>query len=254
MAHNNKNTTYGFLRTLYQHIFPLWIKHLIKEFDKDDTVLDLGCGKNSPLQHLKVIFSVGVDSFYPYLEESRQKLIHNAYIYADIKSIEFMPKSFDVVIALDVLEHLDRTNGYKLIQKMELLARKKIILFCPNGYVNQDEYDCNPGQKHLSAWNTDDLRKLGFKVNGINGFKPLRGYQCNIKFKPYLLWLLVSDISQWITFYFPKIAFQLFAVKETGYSNDCQNIGPDMEVELSKIKGPLHTPRCNHLFNCTKLI
>jgi SAM-dependent methyltransferase len=205
----------NFLSPLYTRIFPTWIEYLKREIDKDDTVLDLGCGYNSVLQYCDIAFSVGVELFAPYLEESKKKAIHNEYIRADIREVDFKPKSFDVVMALEVLEHLAKDDGHELIQKMEAWARKKVILTTPNSYLYQDTYDDNPLQKHLSGWNVNEFEKMGFKVYGINGWRRLRGCKGAIKYRPQFLWLIIPDIRQWIAYYYPKMAFQLFAVKKT---------------------------------------
>lgn len=34
-----------------------------------------------------------------------------------------------------------------------------------------------------------------------------------IKFKPRFLWLIISELTQLITYYFPKISFEIFCVK-----------------------------------------
>ena len=202
------------LKPFYRKFFPDLVKYLRKELFNCDTVLDLGCGYNSPIQHLNVPFSVGVEKFEPYLKESKEKGIHNQYIKADITKIEFRPKSFDAVLCIEVLEHLTKEAGYQLIKKMEKWARKKVIIFTPNGYVYQDGYDNNPFQEHKSGWGVKELEELGFKVFGINGWKKLRGYKASIKYKPSFLWERISDLTQKITYYYPKLAFQLFAAKE----------------------------------------
>lgn len=210
-----KRSVFNFLLPFYNRIFPPWIEYLQREIGRDDTVLDLACGYNSPLQYCDIAFSVGVELFTPYLEESKKKGIHNEYIEADIKEVYFKPKSFDVVLAIEVLEHLAKDEGYELIQKMEAWARKKVILKTPNSYLHQDTYDDNPLQRHLSGWSADELKKMGFKVYGMNGWRRLKGYKGAIKYRPQFLWLRISDISQWIAYYYPKMAFQLFAVKKT---------------------------------------
>jgi len=199
--------------SLYKRIFPSWINLLKKELSGCESALDLGCGYSSPIQYCEVTSSIGVDLFSPYLERSEQKIIHSQYIKADIRKIEFKPKSFDAVICLDVLEHLTKKEGYELIQKMERLARRKIIIMTPNGYIYQDGYDDNPLQSHKCGWKVGELRNMGFKVYGINGWKKLRGYKGGIKHKPFILWNMFSDITQKATYYRPKLAFQLFAVK-----------------------------------------
>jgi len=199
---------------LYMRLFPDWLKILRKELVNCDRVLDLGCGYNSTLQYCNVPFSVGVESFNPYLQESKKKGIHNQYIKADIRKIEFQPEAFDAVVAIEVLEHLTKQEGAQLLNKMERWATKKIIITTPNGYLWQDGYDDNPLQEHKSGWSIEELRNFEFKVFGINGWKSLRGYMGLIKYRPGFLWRRISDLTQKMTYYYPKLAFQLLAIKQ----------------------------------------
>ena len=201
---NNKKTYFQFvkkkaIKPLYIKLFPSWIEYMKRELSNCNIVLDLGCGYNSPLQYCEISFSVGVELFEPYLEKSKKKGIHNEYIKADIRKVELKPKSFDAVVLLDVLEHLMEEEGYKVIKKMGKWARKKIIIFTPNGLVYQDGYDNNPLQEHKSGWSVEKLEKLGFKVYGINGWRKLRGYKSSLKCKPTLIWLIISELTQKIT-------------------------------------------------------
>lgn len=201
------------LSPFYKGLFPDWIKYLKKELANCERVLDLGCGYNSSLRHCNVPFTVGIELFEPYLQESKKKGIHSQYIKADIRETEFKPKSFDAVIAIEVLEHLTKQEGYKLLIKMERWARKKVIITTPNGYLWQNGYNNNPLQEHKSGWSSVELKSLGFEVFGINGWKRLRGYQGSVKYKPVFLWKIISDLTQKATYHCPKLAFQLFAIK-----------------------------------------
>jgi len=203
------------LTPLYKKLFS-WTKYLKRELSNCNTALDLGCGYDSPIQLCNVPFSVGVELFEPYLEESKKKNIHSEYVKADIRGIEFKPKSFDAVVTIGVLEHLGKEEGHILIKKMETWARKKAIIQTPNGYVWQDGYDNNPLQEHKSGWSSVELKELGFKVYGMDGWKKLRGYKGSLKYKPALLWEGISCLTQIITYHYPKLAFQLFAVKQIG--------------------------------------
>jgi len=199
---------------VYDKLFPKWTKYLKKEILKSDTVLDLGCGYNSPIQYCNQKYSVGVEKFESYLQESKKKGIHNKYVKADITKIEFKPKSFDAVLCSEVLEHLTKEEGTELIKKMENWARKKIIITVPNGFLLQDTFDNNDLQKNKCGWNAEELRKLGFKVHGIHGWKKLKGPKGAVKYKPSFLWTIFSNITQKVTYYYPSQAFQLFAVKQ----------------------------------------
>ena len=200
--------------------FPLYpalrMKDLLrKELFTCSSVLDIGCGSNSPIQNMDVHYTLGVDSFKPYVEKSKIKGIHTEYMIADINKIEFKERSFDAVIALDFIEHLDKETGYQLIKKMQKWAIIKVILLTPNGHVWQDDYDNNESQKHQSGWSAEELRALGFRVCGMAGWKPLRGYRNTVKLRPALFGIAVSGLSQSITYYVPSLAFQLFAVRNS---------------------------------------
>jgi len=204
---------------LYKRVFPGLFENLRKELAGCNTVLDLGCGYDSPIQYCRVPFSVGVELFDPYLEESKKKGIHNEYIKADVRKIEFRPRSFDAAVALDLLEHLTKDEGAELLCKMESWAKKKVVVFTTNGYLLQGPCDGNYLQEHKSGWRVDELGELGYKVCGINGWKRLRGYHGSAKYAPAFLWARISDLTQKITRRWPSQAFQLLAVKEIKLSD-----------------------------------
>lgn len=199
---------------IYRVLFTPYTYYLGKELEDCYSILDLGCGSNSPIQYYHFHYSIGVELFEQYIQQSKTRRIHSDYIKADIRKIEFKEKSFDAVLALDVVEHLTKEEGHELIQKMEKWAKKKIIIFTPNGHLHQNGYDDNPLQLHKSGWKVKEFKELGFKVFGINGWKTLRGYRAELRFKPELIWQIISDLTQEITYYYPKFAFQLFCVME----------------------------------------
>ena len=59
---------------LFETIFPTHVYVLKKELKDCQSVLDLGCGPDSPLQYCKNIkHSVGVEAFQQYLDVSQKK-------------------------------------------------------------------------------------------------------------------------------------------------------------------------------------
>jgi len=205
-------------RPFYFRFFPDLTMTVRRALSGCSTVLDLGCGYNSLIAHSSIPFSVGVELFEPYLQESKRRGIHTQYIKADVCKLEFKPRSFHAVIAIGILEHLTKEEGYELIRRMEEWASKKIVITTPNGYLRQDTLACanNPLQEHKSGWTTAEFKKLGFSVFGINGWRGLRGYKASVKYKPALLWRVISDLTQKITYRCPKLAFHLLAMKRVG--------------------------------------
>ena len=181
------------------------------------SLLDVGCGSESPVRHFRrrVPRLVGVDGFAPSVEASRTKGIHHEYFCTDLLKIDdvFAERSFDCVLASDVVEHLPKALGVELIAKMERIARGHVVIFTPNGFLPQDEYDGNVLQRHLSGWNVDEMEAMGYDVIGINGWKPLLGQFALPRFRPASFWRVVSRLTQPLVRNRPHHAFQLLCVK-----------------------------------------
>lgn len=199
---------------------------LQQELKNCGTVLDLGCGPSSPIKNCKNIkHSIGVEIFDRYLNLSKKQKIHNEYIQKNILDLDFPKKSFDAVILIEVLEHLSKKDGKKVIKLASQWAKKKIIISTPNNYFPMGTVDGNLYQKHLSGWSVKELVKSGFICHGVSGLKYLYNNEneveslvktnnyTNIKFKPKILFYYLNGIFQIIVYYFPKFAFGLFAVK-----------------------------------------
>jgi len=209
----------AFIGPLYLRLFPNIFVLMKRELSGCESVLDLGCGPHSPLQVCNIPFSVGVELFEPSLLDSRRIGIHSQYILGDIRKIAFRPKSFDAVIAVEVLEHLTKEEGIRLLHRMEEWAKRKVIVTTPNGYLTQDPYDNNPLQEHRSGWDVHDLRSLGLQVRGSAGWKALRGHKGYVKYRPAFLWKRIADVTQPLVYRFPNLSFQLMAIKQIGEGN-----------------------------------
>lgn len=175
------------------------------------SILDVGCGLNSPLSKIdKSFYLEGLDMI-----PIKNNKIHNKYRRGNILNIEkfYKNKSFDVVVSFHVLEHLKRSDGKRFLEKLEKIAKRKIIICTPNGFVPQDPHSGNIYQEHISGWFVKDFKTRGYNVYGIRGFKFIRGEFAAIKYKPWYVWLYLSYLSEFITIHFPQLAFELMAVK-----------------------------------------
>lgn len=143
-----------------------------------ETVLDLGCGQGKPMEfikyRIKIKKSVGVDLFEPYIQEAEQKKIHDQYLIADIRKVKFPPKSFDLVVASHVLEHMSRKDAWKVLENMERMAKKQVIAVTPIGEHYHQLEDGNIWQLHKSAFNPKDFEDRGYKIKKY-GWKWLLG-------------------------------------------------------------------------------
>jgi hypothetical protein len=141
---------------------------------------------------------------------------YDEYLQLDIRELgtRFDEDEFDCAVALDVIEHLTKSAGMKLIADLERVARQRIVLFTPNGFLPQEPYDGNPHQAHLSGWSVEEMRELGFAVVGINGWRPLRTERAAFRFRPRALCARLSLLTQSLVTLRPQHAFQLLCVKD----------------------------------------
>jgi SAM-dependent methyltransferase len=205
------------IKQIYFKIFPNLNCELEELIKNCGSILDVGCGNSSPLKDLNFKgYKVGVDNFQESIEKSRKKEIHNKYVKGDIRKLKdfFSKNEFDCVLALDVIEHLSKEEGLNLIKEMEYISKKKVILFTPNGFLPQKMMYENNLQIHKSGWEIKEMRNRGYEVIGIYGHKKLRGELSELKYKPKVIWRIISDITQKFTRENPKKAFALLCMKD----------------------------------------
>lgn len=181
------------------------------------SVLDVGCGYDSPLRHVrKPLYKHGIDIFKKNITLSKKDKLHDAYTVGDVRKLYhyYAGKSFDAVICIDVIEHLTRNEGMQLLKHMEKIARKRVILLTPNGFYHQHDRDNNPYQVHKSGWSAGDFSKRGYMVFGLRGLQQLRDDHASIKYRPWIFWGAVTLITELLFFFSPRLSFDLFAVKK----------------------------------------
>lgn len=183
-----------------------------------DSVLDIGCGSRSPLHSFSKLIprTVGIDGHAASIERSRAAGIHSEYHQMELMDAghRFGPKSFDAVVALDVIEHFEKQDGFRLLEMMESLARKRVIIFTPNGFLPQDEWDSNVHQVHRSGWEVYDFELRGYRVFGMSGWKPLRGDYALPRIRPFKIGSRLSILTEPFATRFPRHAFQLLAIRD----------------------------------------
>ena len=173
------------------------------------SVLDLGSGLTSPILRIRnKIKYTGLD-----IKFSSEKL--NVIQGNVLDAEKIFTEKFDVVVALDLIEHLEKIDGHRLLEIMYNLSNKKIIIFTPNGFMPEEGTEENPYLKHLSGWNMIDFESNGFKVYGIGGLKDLH-FLDPINKIPILnkFYGILLAFTNKITWENPEVAYNLIAIKE----------------------------------------
>ena len=151
-----------------------WLGELVqKEVTNDDAVLDLGCGVMQATDELKAKIIIAVDIWDVYLNQLKY---YFPTVKTDLRKLDcFLDDTYDVVICLDVLEHMEESDALRLIEKMKNICRKKLIIYTPNVFKTNEravenswELGHNEHQRHLCLLDSTKLRTLGFSIRNDN--------------------------------------------------------------------------------------
>jgi len=143
---------------------------------KELSLLDVGCGDGlmGSMLKKKTLFSVGVDIDAASLKKGYENNSHDGYILCDVRILPFQPKSFDTVLAMEVLEHQEKEDALKSIKDWEQIAKRQIIITTPVGECRVAAKEDNPFDEHMSFWSPQELKQLGYTVRG-HGLAKLYG-------------------------------------------------------------------------------
>lgn len=131
------------------------------------TILDVACGLSLKSQYMTADIRVGVDIYEPYLRAIEASVPY-ALVCLDVNKLRsvFIEQSFDVVILLDIIEHLEKEDALHLIQAAKEIAKMAVIVETPEGFIPQDIDIWGLGghdfQTHRSGWSVDELENLEF--------------------------------------------------------------------------------------------
>jgi len=189
------------------------------------SILDVGCGKGYQSKFINRAGSfrlVCCDIFEPYLSESKKRNISaNGFTLCDARRLPFKNKSFDTVLCIRVLEHLKKNEGKELIENLEKIAIKQVIIFTPATSYPHEPYDENPYQLHQVIWNPIELESLGYKTvgNGLPFLLSDIGLAVRFPiFRPFFLFLWI--ISGPFVYWFPKLAAHVVCIKDIAHVKD----------------------------------
>jgi SAM-dependent methyltransferase len=200
-------------------IFCMWIfLHPVR-----GVILDVGCGSGRTFRALELVdsifnkklvdaYSIGVDIFRSNLYEAKK--VYDEVILSDARYIPVKPRSAELIILSEVLEHLDKADGLRLLDSLESVAIAQIMLTTPNGYVYEKSAQRdNPWQKHRAGYSKVELSRFGYTIRGIMGMRTR-----NMLDKDTSLDILIGILTllpSWtIAYHWPLLANDMLAYKK----------------------------------------
>jgi len=199
-------------RFVLREIYPSVLK------DFPERVCDLGCGRGvwgyltrfilSSYRPDKEAYLIGVDIHRPYLEFVRKYKVYDDIILASVTQLPFKDKSINVILTIELIEHLSKDEGLVFLDEVERVCTDKIVLTTPNGFWSRKGSLDIPPEVHRSGWHVKDFKKRGYKIHGM-GFKYVKFYT-----RYPFLWGILFYIFTPLSYVIPRLGEILMATKE----------------------------------------
>jgi ubiquinone/menaquinone biosynthesis C-methylase UbiE len=170
---------------------PLEIDHLVIPLIDGYTILDVACGWGKWGHLIRTSWYrtirgkgntqpkllIGVDLFLPSLRRVKQQKIYDDLVLCNCTNLPFRNKSFDVVLSIEIIEHITKPQGKLLLQEIERITQNTVIVSTPNKPKEREGTESpegfNPYDAHVSSWNAQEFQKRNYTVVGagfcING-------------------------------------------------------------------------------------
>ncbi len=141
-----------------------------KAVRETEVVLDIGCGV-APMNYFRPKLHILVEPWRQYADIlSYRSAGDKSVIILRAGALEALAQladnSVDSVFLLDVIEHLEKEEGVKVLGECERVAREQIVVFTPLGFMAQ-HVDARDGdgwgldgvtvQEHRSGWVPEDF-------------------------------------------------------------------------------------------------
>lgn len=137
--------------------------------DEIETILDAACGLSLKSKYIPAKIRLGLDIYPEYFKHIEADVPY-VVMKGDIRKLReyFEPKSFDLVLVLDVVEHLVKEESLDMLKQAEEIAKKAVIIETPRGFLptNMDilGHGGHDVQTHRSGWEPEEFEKLGYKT------------------------------------------------------------------------------------------
>lgn len=117
-----------------------------------------------------VPYLIGVDVWKPHVIKQSTIGLYDEVHVIDVRcGLPFPDNSIDIVLACEIIEHLDKEDANLFLLEIERVSKNIIIVTTPYGFMKQDALYGNINEIHRSAWFPDELREKGYSVKLYDG-------------------------------------------------------------------------------------
>lgn len=181
-------------------LYKRWYLPLIKEFSPTVDIIDIGCGTADMLNFLKqegFQNTYGIDISEEQIKIAKGKGL-NAEVYNIFDFLEVNKRKFDIIFALDIIEHFYKHELLDLFSGLYSILNQNgvLIIHTPNGDGLFPNHIIYGDLTHLTIFNSNSLGQ----ILRLSGFVDVKFYETgptskNIKgFVRLILWKLIKLI------------------------------------------------------------
>jgi hypothetical protein len=147
----------------------LFYQSVQEKLQKVNNLIDLGAGVR-PFRLVPKTSHIIVEPFEPYLKFLQERESGRNVVLVQDQALSFLQKqasnSVDLIVAIDLIEHLTKTDGEQLILEMKRVCKNQYLVITPLGFAPQhvglddDEgwgFKGNTLQTHISGWLPSDF-------------------------------------------------------------------------------------------------
>lgn len=151
------------------------IQVMKEQMKRCDSVIEFGAGHFEMIGALNCSTRMGVEIHKPYIERRIcDERVIPICADATVAAKQIPENSFDGAMLIDFIEHLEKPTALDLLDNVERIATRVILVHCPAGQHPQTEDVFGLGgdeyQTHRSQWEAEDFESRGYVVVVIDNF------------------------------------------------------------------------------------
>lgn len=140
--------------------------HLFREYT------DINAAENDPPRYHKAHWQIRIDGIEGHAEylTDMHRYLYDVIHVGDACQLLPSLSDYDLVFMGDIIEHLDKADGRRLLETALAKARQAVLVSTPKYETHQSELCGNELERHRSLWSAADFKKFsGATVRTIDG-------------------------------------------------------------------------------------
>ncbi len=102
----------------------------------------------------------GIEAYPGYITPVHEYAYNNIYFGDALEVMPKMDRQYNLVLAIDILEHFEKRDGLRFIDLLKRSSDGKVLISTPKDFIEQ-HVEANPYENHRSHWTKGELEQAG---------------------------------------------------------------------------------------------